>query len=183
MRNFTKIAKLHRMFFKRADEKTFPPGHFSPDVNKPGPGNLDAQWAAKEKDQRANFNYTPDPGSASNHGIWTPKRNLGISPTPPKPSPVSIHQNQSLTPKPWSLKAPPNGAQRQEANDHQDYMQRIMASPYGKLLEDGTVLPGENEVDMSGITRQHMRGEHLPLLKSLPSHRPIGIAERENNLQ
>jgi hypothetical protein len=178
MRNFTKIAKLHRMFFKRADEKTFPPGHFSPDANKPGPGNLDAQAAqatsranaqnaADDRNMRANYNVTPTPGSASGHEVMTPKWNSvnSRSVRPDKPDPVSIYQNQGLTPKPSTPRAPrplgdyfgPNDeydttdpVQAARSRAMQYDAQTAIASPFGRRVsEDGIVDIDTDHLDNS----------------------------------
>ena len=171
MRNFTKIAKLHRMFFKRADEKTFPPGHFSPDANKPGPGNLDAQEAhatskanaqnaADDRAMRANYNVTPTPGSASGHEVMTPKWNSlnSRSIRPDKPDPVSIHANQGLTPQPSTPRAPrPNymsdasdAEQATNSRAMQYDAQTAIASPFGRwLYENGIVNTDTDHLDNS----------------------------------
>lgn len=200
MRNFTKLANLHRVFFKRADEKTFAPGHFSPDVNKPGPGNLDAQAAhatskanaqnaADDRAMRANYNVTPTPGSASGHEVMTPKRNLGISPNPPKPGPVTTYKNQGLTPKPFTPPVVSDDSYSdysfaRNSRSMQREAQRNLASPYGHLQSNGEVLQGfrypHEMVEPGGLNVDMDFGEKT--LGNLPKLPPREEA-RVNNLQ
>ena len=185
MRNFTKVAKLHRMFFKRADEKTVAPGYLSPDVNNPGPGNLDAQNAADDRAMRANYNVTPTPGSASGHEIMTPKWNSVNSRSirPDKPDPVTIHANQGLTPR-TSIPRPPRPNYMSDASDAEQATssramqydaQTAIASPFGRRLYDnGIVNTGTEHIDNSkGFVRDGF--SNLPKRPTRPS--PV------NNLQ
>ena len=196
MRNFTKIAKLHRMFFKRADRfNSYESGEEGQGKYKPSPPSGNAlggpapkaapkaapkpvpnadDWLGhvRSRNTRANSNITvtPTPGSASGHEVMTFEPNSRISPIPPKRSPVTIHQNQRLTPKPWAPRKPREhsvtwtGRPEDMPDDSestskytigesdsswaadsaaiQREAQINLASPYGHLQSNGEVLQG-----------------------------------------